>query len=273
MYYKKQGTMIITLTTDFGKQAHGIAAMKLVIYRINPCAKIIDYAHGLPDFDVVSASRTMECLWFSQPTINVCVIDPGVGTDRRSLAIMTKSGHIFVGPDNGIFPSACKLMGGIIKANEITNLKLMNDIVTPIFHGRDIFAPAAAHISKGVDISEFGPEVEVSSLVQAPYLEAQETDGIIKAEVIAINKFHSIHINILWDVFDSFTTKIKSVNVKTKEKNFTAKVVNTFGEATNGEIVILKDDFGLVQLATNRGNLNIELGLGIGSKITLEKKY
>lgn len=261
--------MIITLTTDFGNQVHGIGAMKLVIYKINPDAKIVDYAHGLSDFDIVSASRTMECLRFSQPSINVCVVDPGVGTERKGVVIETNTGHFFIGPDNGVFTSACRLMDGIKRAHVLSNQKLMNDTVSHIFHGRDVFAPAAAHISKGVDISEFGEPV--SNLFEAPYDEAKNVGGSLEAEVIAINKFQSLHLNILWDAFDIFRQNLKSnvINVKIGSQDIRFKLVDTFGEVDIGHKVILKDDFGRVQLAVNRGNLNKELGLNIGSKVIL----
>src|SRR3989344_1851667 len=124
---------LITLTSDFGVQTQGVGAMEAVALGICPEANVVHLMHGLPDFDIIAGSRTMETIAFLPIGIHVCVVDPGVGTKRKAIMI-----------------------GGYEKVFEITNPKYMRQPVSPIFHGRDVFTPAAAHLANGIPIKEFG---------------------------------------------------------------------------------------------------------------------
>lgn len=115
--------------------------------------------HGINAFDVVSAARTMETVFFMPVGIHVCVVDPGVGTQRKGLIIKVKRGDFFVGPDNGCLMSAARGLGGVEKVVQITNAKYMRQPVSPIFHGRDVFAPVVAHLSLGVEMEKFGLKI------------------------------------------------------------------------------------------------------------------
>src|ERR1051325_5583686 len=125
---------LITLTTDFGKQSQGVGMMEAVIAEIAPTAHVIHYAHGLPDYDTISAARVLETVAFIAPAITVCVCDPGVGTARRALALRTTRGDILIGPDNGVLLPATAALGGLEEAREITNRNLMHHPVSPVFH-------------------------------------------------------------------------------------------------------------------------------------------
>ena len=162
----------ITLTSDFGVQSQGIGIMEGVALEINPDAKVIHLMHGLPDFDLNYAARTMETVKYLPIGYHVCVVDPGVGTKRKPIIVETKRGDFLIGPDNGVLLPATRFLGGIKKAVEITNKKYMKHPVSPIFHGRDIFTPAAAYLSKGVKMEAFGKKVSTKHLVKAPYEEA-----------------------------------------------------------------------------------------------------
>ncbi|MBI4143323.1 SAM-dependent chlorinase/fluorinase, partial [Candidatus Woesearchaeota archaeon] len=188
---------LITLTSDFGVQSQGVGIMQAVALEINPEAHIIHLMHGLPDFDLFYAARTMETVSYIPVGFHVCVVDPGVGTKRKAVAIKTGRGDYLIGPDNGVLIPATRFLGGIKKAVEITNEKYMKKPVSAVFHGRDIFTPAAAYLSKGIKMEEFGKELNPKNLAKAPYGEAEAKNGEIKASIISVNKFGSFHLNIM----------------------------------------------------------------------------
>ena len=147
---------LITFTSDFGVQSQGVGIMEAVALEINPEANIIHLMHGLPDFNLFYAARVMETINYIPVGCHVCVVDPGVGTKRKPIIIETGRGDFLIGPDNGVLIPATRFLHGIKNAVEITNENYMRKPVSPIFHGRDIFTPAAAYLSKGVKIEEFG---------------------------------------------------------------------------------------------------------------------
>src|SRR3989338_3185523 len=191
-FKNKMKQPLITLTSDFGVQSQGVGIMEAVAAEINPDAKIIHLMHGLPDFNLFYAARTMETINYIPVGFHVCVVDPGVGTKRKPVIIQTERGDFLIGPDNGVLIPATRFLGEIKKAVEITNEKYMKKPISPIFHGRDMFTPAAAYLSKGVKIEEFGKELKPEELAKAPYEEATIEDDKIYAKIISINKFGSL---------------------------------------------------------------------------------
>lgn len=262
---------LISLTSDFGVQSQGIGIMEGVLLDISPDANVIHLMHGLPDYDMRCASRTMETVTSLPVGYHICVVDPGVGTKRRSIIIKAKRGDYLIGPDNGVLVSAANLLGGCVKAVEITNPKYMRRPVSPIFHGRDVFCPAAAHLSRGVPIESFGKELKFSGLFQAPYEEAVVKAGKIEAEVIHINKYGSLHLNILHHVWDKFAKKNQTVTLVTYGRKIELKYVETFGEVDGSKPLILKDDYGRVEVAINVGNFAKAYNVGVGDVCTLQK--
>jgi S-adenosyl-L-methionine hydrolase (adenosine-forming) len=258
----------VTLTSDFGKQTQGVGNMEGVVYGINPAAKVIHLMHGIPGFDIFSAARTMETVYYMPIGCHVCVVDPGVGTKRKAIIIKVKRGDYFVGPDNGCLMSAPRLLGGIEKAVEITNEKYMITPVSPIFHGRHIFAPAAAHLANGVSIEEFGKEINIGELVKAPYDEALVKKGSIDATVIHVNHFGSLHLNILHEEWDKLGLKLKDkVKLNFAGKDILVTFAETFGDVPKGEPVIMKDDYRRVEIAINMGSFVSKYSVEVGDKI------
>ena len=266
----KKLSNIITLVTDFGLGTHGIGVMEGVIASINPVARLIHLAHGIPDFDLKSAAKELEAVQSLPPSIHVVVVDPGVGTTRKPVAILTGRGDILIGPDNGVLLPACQFLGGVVKAYEVTNERVMASVISPIFHGRDIFAPVAAHLSKGFQLQRLGRELK--RLSEPPYPEAVYENCPISAEVISINKFGSVHLNILQKEFAKLGLKKgQRVNVKLKYKTISIPFASTFGEVHRQKEVILPYDFGRVELAINQGSFVSRYPLHIGEKVVLWK--
>lgn len=264
--------MIVTLSSDFGKQTQGVGNMEGVVYSINPDAKVIHLMHGIEGFSAIAAARTMETVYHMPVGCHVCVVDPGVGTKRRGIIIKVRRGDYFIGPDNGCLMTAPRLLGGIEKAVEIKNEKYMIRPVSPIFHGRHIFAPAAAYLSKGVDISEFGPEIKPKDLVKAPYEEAVARNDAIDATIIHINHFGSLHLNILQDEWDKLNVKKwNNVHLILRKKKLSVPFVDTFGDVAVGKALIMKDDYQRIELAVNQGSFTKKHPLAVGDRIVIKK--
>lgn len=263
---------LITLTSDFGVQTQGIGIMEATILEISPDANVVHLMHGLPDYDLVSASRTMETIGCIQIGYHVCVIDPGVGTKRKGIIIKTKRGDHLIGPDNGVLIPAAKILGGCDKVVEITNSKYMKHPVSPVFHGRDIFSPAAAYLSLGIRIEDFGKELKFEELVKAPYEEATIENNSIKSQVIHINKYGSLVLNTNPILLDKFNIKKNDkISLKFKNKELKVTFVETFGDVKKGDLLILKDDYARNEIAINMGNFAKKYNVKIGDKCTIKK--
>ena len=263
---------LITLTSDFGVQTQGVGIMEAVALDINPDAQVIHLMHGLPDFDLLYAARTMETVNYIPVGHHVCVVDPGVGTKRKPIIIKAGRGDFLIGPDNGVLIPATRFLGGIKKAVEITNEKYMRKPVSPVFHGRDIFTPAAAYLSKGVKMEEFGKELNIKNLAKAPYEEAEAKNGEIKAKIISINKFGSLHLNIRHSVWDRFKIKIGgSVGIKFNKKTIKIPFFTTFGEVEKNKPLIFKDDYGRIEIALNHGSFTRKYNCKIGDGVLIKK--
>lgn len=263
---------IITLTSDFGVQSQGIGIMESVVFEINPDAHLIHLMHGLPDFNLFYAARTMETLSCMSMGYHVCVVDPGVGTKRKPIIIQAGRGDYLIGPDNGVLIPATRFLGGIKKAVEITNERLMRKPVSPIFHGRDIFAPAAAYLSKGVRLEEFGNELNPDKLAKAPYEEAEPNGNEINAKIISINKFGSLHLNIMQQAWGKFNVRPSSI-VALKFKNNSIKMpyARTFGDVPKGKPLIMKDDYGRIEAALNQDSFEMKYKFKIGDDVLIKK--
>ena len=247
--------------------------MEAVAFQINPNAKIINLMHGLPDFDLFYAARTMETLNYMPVGFHVCVVDPGVGTKRKPVIIQTGRGDYLIGPDNGVLIPSTRFLKGIKKVVEITNEKYMRKPVSPIFHGRDIFTPAAAYLSKGIKMEEFGKEINPKNLVKAPYEEAIIKNNSINAKVISINKFGSLHLNITHKTWDKLNINLKT-NIKLtlkNKKNIEMQFMETFGQVEKGKPLIIKDDYGRMEIALNQDSFKNKYKVKIGDNITINK--
>jgi S-adenosylmethionine hydrolase len=187
-------TRIITLTTDFGLKDPYAAEMKAAILSLCPNAAIVDITHQIEKFNTrigvyVLASAAP---YFPEGTIHVAVVDPGVGTRRRPILIQTQRGF-FVGPDNGLLISAAEHQG-IKRIHEITNPRLMLPKVSSTFHGRDVFAPAAAHLANGVHPTEFGREIR--EIARPEFTKVTRRKDMLIGEVLHVDNFGNIITNI-----------------------------------------------------------------------------
>ncbi len=271
---------IITLTTDFGTEDSYVAAMKGVILSINPHATIVDVTHAAPPQDVCAAAfaLTGAVRYFPSGTVHVVVVDPGVGSERRPIAIEF-GGNFFVGPDNGVLTQAVGLFStsgkdwhvsteikvehtpgeAVFTAVHLTNRKFWRPTVSSTFHGRDIFAPVAAHLSKGVPLSELGQPI--NDLVTLKWPQPIEKDDELVGEIIHIDRFGNLITNILeWRVADGRPR----IEICGKQIDGLRK---TYTEVERGELVALVGSSSFLEIAVREGNAAQTLGAKMGDEV------
>ena len=241
--------MIITLLTDLVDMYP--ASMKGVILGIDPAANIVDISHTVPRHDVrAGAFMLMACArYYPSGTVHIAVVDPGVGTKRRAIAIEAVSKdrriHYFIGPDNGILIPAARSRGEF-KVYEITNERLFNEEISSTFHGRDIFAPVGAHISRGIDIWDVGKRIYDHADLDFGKMKKKEHS--IEGMVILIDEFGNIITNIPSGAID-----IKSGDIMQIE-NRKVQFQSSYGFCKEGEPLILFGSHRYLEIAVNRGD-------------------
>ena len=258
---------IVTLLTDFGYNDHYVAAMKGVILSICPDAQIIDVSHGVPSFDIISASYVLKAAYkyFPEKTVHVVVVDPGVGTSRKAIAIETKR-YFFVGPDNGVLIPAA-MDDGISRVVEISG-KYMQRQVSCTFHGRDIFAPAAAYIACGVRLEEIGKVLH--SYVVPEFVEPEFIDEKVRAKIIYIDKFGNAATNVSNELVKRIGLKYgDKVKVEIKGRTVVLPFLPSFGYVGGGEGLLLINSEGYLELAVNLGSAAEKYGLNTGDEVLI----
>lgn len=248
---------ILTLTTDFGLIDNYAGIVKGIIVYLNPCARVIDVTNQIPPFNIEAGKYMLETTYRNFPpgTIHLGIIDPGVGTRRKSLIVETKD-HFFVGPDNGLFSFLTQRQ--IKRAVSITKKKYFLKDVSPTFHGRDIFAPVAAYLSRGVEATEFGPEIK--KIVRLRTRKPKTRAGYPAGEIIYIDHFGNMVTNIKAGDIPSGKTAVFL--------NDTAvgPVKKTFGTVRTGRPVCYINSFGRLEIAVNKGSAAEYFGIDYGSK-------
>ncbi len=258
--------MVITLLSDFGDVYP--ASMKGVILGIAPEASIVDISHSVPRQDVrAGAFMLMTCArYFPSGTVHVAVVDPGVGTERRPIAVMAESvdsGTLyFIGPDNGLLIPAARSIGEL-KVYEIMNTNLFLSSVSSTFHGRDVFAPVGAHISKGMNIGDVGRQI--FDFVNLDFGEGMKTDGSLQGSIIFIDSFGNIVTNI-----PSKAVEFKPGDVMEIQKK-RVSFQKSYGFCRAGEPLVLTGSHGYLEIAVNQGNAAAYFNKKQGDKITLRK--
>ena len=255
---------MITLTSDFGYEDPYAAEMKGVILTINPNANIIDITHGVEKFNIrIGAFMLASAVpYFLKGTVHLAVVDPGVGTERRAILVQTKQGF-FVGPDNGILILAAQIQG-IEHAYELTNPKFMLSKVSCTFHGRDIFAPAAAHLDIGVKPSEFGPEIR--DLVVPQFASVNRKNGSLIGEVLHVDSFG----NLITNISPREIAKSKRVNVKLQNLSQNLTFVKTYALAKPQQPLALIGSHGFLEIALNQGSAAAKFHVVAGDKIEVK---
>jgi S-adenosyl-L-methionine hydrolase (adenosine-forming) len=248
--------VIITFLTDFGLQDDFVGTCHGVIKRIAPEAEIVDITHGIGATQVLQGALVLaNTLPFMPEGVHLAVVDPGVGTDRREVALRGGDGRLYVGPDNGLLVPAAERLGGIEGAWELENPVYRLEPVSATFHGRDIFAPAAAHLARGLDPGELGPELAPALLVRLEVPAPVTGDGFIRAHVLIVDRFGNVQLNLTAaDLAVAGIEPGTQVEVEIGLQRFYAAAARTFADVRPGDIVLYEDAYGNIALAINVGN-------------------
>jgi len=241
---------MITLTSDFGLRDPYVAEMKGVILTINPNATVIDVTHEIEKFDIRKAAFILASAvpYFPNGTVHLAVVDPGVGTQRRAIVVQAKKGF-FVGPDNGILILAAQNQG-IEHVYHLTNSKFMQPKVSSTFHGRDVFAPAAAYLEKGVQPAEFGPEVK-DPIIPA-FVKVKYSSGSLTGEILDVDGFGNIITNI--NEKDMVCKEGKTVSVKLTGASIKLLFGKAYAQAKRNEPILLIGSHGFLEIALNQAS-------------------
>ncbi|WP_435205908.1 SAM hydrolase/SAM-dependent halogenase family protein [Micromonospora sp. bgisy143] len=257
------GTPWISLTTDYGLDDGFVAACHGVIARIAPAARVIDVTHLVPPADVRRGAAVLaQTVPYLPVGVHVAVVDPGVGTARRGIALATPGG-LLVGPDNGLLPDAAAALGGVRAAVELTEPRWLAARVSGTFHGRDVFAPVAARLALGEPLTEAGPAIDPDDLVRLPPpVVTRDADGFT-AEVLTVDHFGNVQLAAPGEVLGALAATVR-VGPPGPTPSHRAVRGRTFGDAPPEALVVYVDSADLVAVAVNGGRAVDVLGVRPG---------
>ena len=260
----------ISFLSDYGTDDEFVGVAKSVIRSICPEATVLDVTHHVPPYDVraggLALARSAQYLC---PGVVLAVVDPGVGTERRGVAVEVGDGaSVLIGPDNGLLAPAVALVGGASRAVELTEPRYQLPAPGPTFAGRDVFAPAAAHLCAGIDLLALGVEIDPAGLLPGVLpVSHLDDDGALVAEVLWVDHFGNAQLNVDPDDLEGFGDRMR---LRVSGASRTARRAATFSEIGVGEVGLVVDSYGLVSVAVDRGAAATELGLHPGTAVHLE---
>ena len=260
----------VCFLSDFGLSDDFVGTCKGVMLGIAPGLSIVDLTHDVPGFAVEAAAEILQHATRYMPpdAVYLAVVDPGVGTERRALALGTEQGALLVGPDNGLLPPAAEALGGVTEAFALTNQEYRIHPVSNTFHGRDVFAPAAAYLASGTTLPELGDAVDPAGLTRLEPPEAgTEAGEILGAGIISIDRFGNARLSLMQDDLGLEYGEILKVDAG--DGQMSVRYVETFGSAQAGELILVPDSHWRLSLSINKGNATQALALKVGGRVRL----
>jgi len=263
---------LVGFLSDFGTGDAWAAVVKGVMKKANPSVEIIDISHDVPAYNIRKGAFVLETAVEHIPAaVFLAVVDPEVGGQRRCLIISTTSGTYLVGPDNGLLMPAAGRLGGTVEAYAISVPKGTEKSVSETFHARDVFGPAAARLADGVLPSELGEEIDRSGLIAAPYGRTDVVDGVINAEIIDVDRYGTLRLNIRRSEAEPAGYTIdRSVTIVFDDGKTTLKVVRTFRDVEQGRAMLLYDSSDYLCVSVNGAHAGLAFGLNAGDRLTLK---
>ena len=265
------GARFVTFLTDFGLRDDFVGTCHGVIKRIAPDVQIIDITHGLEPGRVLQGALVLaNTLPYMPEGVHLAVVDPGVGGPRRALALRDASGRLHVGPDNGLLMAATERFGGIAEAHELANPRYALEPVSRTFHGRDLFAPAAAHLALGVEPAELGPPIDPDALARLDLPEPDVRVHHIRATVLYVDRFGNVQLNLKREHLNSVdVTPGTRVELAVGPEHYYAIAARTFADARSGDLILYEDSYGNISVAVSRGDAAALLGAKPGQELRI----
>ena len=265
------GARPICFLSDFGLYDDFVGLCKGVVLRISPESTVIDLTHEVPGFAVEAGAEILEhaTRYMPEDTVYLAIVDPGVGTERRALALRSKGGALFVGPDNGLLIPAAKSLGGIVGAVALTNPDFHLQPVSSTFHGRDIFAPVAAHLATGVMKERLGKALDPTSLahVDLPGMN-KEGANTLTATIVGIDRYGNARLSATAEEAGIELDTLLEVEAG-QSSEILVRYAETFGHSKIGDLVLVPDSHRCLSLSINKGHASRALALEVGDRVRL----
>ena len=269
---------VIGFLTDFGLD--GAAAIcRGVMLSIARDAQIVDISHTVAKYAIRDGAYLLATAVPWLPVgVHVAVVDPGVGTDRRPIALLTARGDVLIGPDNGLLLPAARRLDGVTEARVIENPSWLLPATSSTFHGRDVFAPAAAHLATGARFTDVGPEVDRSTLVELAAATASASEGHLATEVVYVDSFGNLRLAggveelaAALGPVDAGARLAVSLPERDSDEPAAVRWSRTFGESPAGELLMYEDSSGALAIAESSGNAALRLRVGSGARIGIRR--
>jgi S-adenosylmethionine hydrolase len=259
---------VISFLSDYGLQDEFVGVCHSVLRQIAPQSPIVDITHDIPPYDVRAGGLTLaRAAQYLAPGVVLAVVDPGVGTDRRAVAVEVESG-VLVGPDNGLLAPAVAMLGGAQQAVSLTNLEYQLEAPGATFAGRDILAPAAGYLAAGVELTELGEPIDPVTLIPSLLPLTRVEQGAVVGEVLWVDRFGNVQTNVDPDELTGLGLDVGArLQVQIRDDQRGARWVRAYAEARPSELVVVVDSYGLVSLSLPRDSAAAALSARPGTAV------
>jgi S-adenosylmethionine hydrolase len=266
--------VIVTLLTDYGTGDEFAGVCHGVIRSIHPGAEIVDITHGIPRHEIRRGALVLRnTLPYMPAGVHMAVVDPQVGTERRAVVVRCGDGRLLVGPDNGLLSLAWDACGGAAEAIDVSRSPHRLEPVSATFHGRDLFAPVAAHLSAGAEPAEAGDPLDSGELVRLELPAARREGDDLVAHALTIDRFGNVTLNLGHeDLAGTGLVLGRGVEIEAGGERYEAKLVQTFADVRPDEILVYEDSYRSLALAINRGDAATALRLEPDAEVRLRPR-
>ncbi len=267
--------MIVSLLTDYGRDDDFVGVCHGVIATIAPEARIIDLTHGIPRGAVRQGALVLRnALPYIPAGVHVAVVDPQVGTERRAVALRCHDGRLLVGPDNGLLSLAAEASGGVELAVDVTRSSHRLEPVSATFHGRDVFAPVAAHLAAGAEPADAGDPLDPEALERLALPEPRvEEDGTVVAHALTTDRFGNVALDVSHEwLAGTGLTLGGGAEIEVGGEPYLAVYAVTFADVRPGELILYEDAYRMLAVAINRGDAAATLALAPDAQVRLRPR-
>ncbi|HZD03053.1 MAG TPA: SAM-dependent chlorinase/fluorinase [Actinomycetes bacterium] len=262
----------ITFLSDYGLEDNFVGVCHGVIARIAPHARVIDLSHAVQPQDVRQGATVLaQSVPYTPVAVHLAVVDPAVGTRRGQVAIQAGE-HVLIGPDNGLLVWAAEALGGIRRAYRLTDPAYQLDQVSKTFHGRDVFAPAAAHVAAGVEVAALGRELDPAGLVRLVPATSEVDGDHVHGEILLVDHFGNLALNVSREELENVGVALGDrVELRVGGQTFTAPFGETFASVPAGRLVLHEDSFRKLTISVNQGRAAARLKAGAGDPVVVAR--